>query len=205
VEADVAQAQQVLDANVPECCPIIRINASYDSMPWADYQAIVAGGNKPGSMEFLPGPWEQNTDNQNAAQDILAPNAKMRELLKKCRSDNCIPVYYVPKLELQKGNVWRKLGGATVSPRDYPETTGAQDSGVGIVLHQGLALNAHSLIHELGHMLIDLPRSENGGIEHVPNQGNGDRVMRQNPPHGGKFTQQECSRIFDNIDRYRGS
>lgn len=205
VEAQVAQTNTLLSENVPVCCPIITIVARYGSIPWADYQAIVAGGAKPGSMEVLPGPWG-DAGNTNAAKDTFTPNDKLKALIRLCRHKNCISVYYVPKIQLQKDGVWKKVDGAAISPRDFPETTGADGSGPSIVLHQGLAANQNQLIHELGHMLIDLPRDVSDGIEHVGDAaGVGDRIMKTKPPHGRKFTQEECSRIFDSIGRYGGS
>ncbi|HYL35769.1 MAG TPA: hypothetical protein VEV17_07650 [Bryobacteraceae bacterium] len=59
-------------------------------------------------------------------------------------------------------------------------------------------------MHELGHVLIDLPRNEDGGDEHHDIT-DPKRVMY--PGAGddrGKFTKEECSHIFDNIDKYGG-
>ncbi|TAI49636.1 Ig-like domain-containing protein [Flagellimonas allohymeniacidonis] len=204
-EAEVAKAQQHFDNNIANCCPKVKIKACYNNLTWREYRPIVNGGAKPGKLEG--GIWKEggnSTFNRNdATKDAWKLSPELKNLLKKCRKANCNPVYMVPEVFHKRGR-WYKGWAVTISPNDFPETTGAQNSGTGIIMTAGLDVNNNVLIHELGHLLIDLPRNEDGGNEH---KGIRDRkrFMISNPKqHRQNFSAEECSHIWSNIDSYNG-
>jgi hypothetical protein len=115
VEADVQSAQGILDANIAICCPKIRITTHFHEIPWARYQAIVAGGGKPGEMEVLPGPWETVNDSQDAAANIWEPNDKLKNLpLRLLRADH--QAQKGPSLEEAR---WRRHQPPGLSGHDF--------------------------------------------------------------------------------------
>ena len=74
------------------------------------------------------------------------------------------------------------------------------------MLRQRLNPIYNTLAHEIGcHILVDHPRSKNGGDEHKGT------VSRQRVCHKDasskrrQFTTEECSAIFGNIGKYNGT
>jgi len=193
----VSHAQGVFNDNIPVCCPDILLNVCYTQILWKDYKAIVNGGDKGGVLE--DGIW--STYSSDAAKDAWGMSNEMKNLFKKCRKSNCISVYLVPEF-VWKDGTWSTGYGVAISPNDFPVTTAA--SGPGIILDDDLVPNQGSLVHELGHILIDLPRNTGGGSEHVSDS---NRVMYGNETATGRntFSKEECSRIWDNIDQYLGN
>lgn len=203
-EAEVAKTQQHFDHNIANCCPKVKIKACYNNLTWREYRPIVNGGAKPGVLE--DGIWKEggnSTYNGDATKDAWKLSQETKDLLKKCRKANCHPIYIVPEY-FRKSAAWSRGRAVTISPNDFPETTGAQNSGSGTIMTSGLNVNDNVLIHELGHLLIDLPRNEDGGNEHKGIRDR-NRIMIGNPKrHRKNFSAEECSHIWSNIDGYTG-
>lgn len=195
VEKHVRRAQEIFNENVEVCCPLIEIEATYERLPWAEYTAVVGAGGAARTVDVA-------THDQDAAEDVWPIDAEMRELLKKCRSPKCVSIYFVPTVEGGHHGSWFPVNAATISPGDMPETTGERGSGPGIAVAQYAAVHHNTIVHELGHLLIDLPRGESHGDEHV---GDHERVMYKQLPAGRKLTEGECSHIWSNVDKYGGS
>lgn len=199
----VKKAQEIFDANIPICCPQIKIKACYNELKWKDYKLIVNGGDKGGELE--DGIWKENnksTYNSDSKKDAWKLSQETKDLLKKCQKKNCHTVFIVPIFYWKPG-VWTKGRGVNISPNDFPETTSAQDSGTGTIMISG-ETDDTVLVHELSHLLIDYPRNVNSGSEHVndPDRvtyGGGETVPRN------KFSKEECSYIWKNIDKYGGN
>ncbi len=202
-EAQVQRAQEIFNANIERCCPQINIVACYNELRWEDYRPIVNGGERPGALEG--GIWQENgtsTYSGDSTRDAWRLSQELKDLLRQCRRARCHTVFIVPEF-FGKSGVWTGgSNGVTISPNDFPETTGAAGSGTGTVMRQGLNVNDNTLIHELCHLLVDLPRSEDSGSEDITTDP--DRVAHIPAPSGTNFTNEECSHIWDNIDRYGG-
>ena len=206
VEAQVARTQTIFDENIPNCCPKIQVKACINELNWRTYNNIVKDGEVRGALErqIYTNPAGNSNYNNDEDKDKIPLSSELKNLLKQCRKANCISIYYVPDHRYKSGNTWRSSSnGTTISPRDYPETTGARGSGPGLVLSQNLTVNDHTLVHELGHMLIDVQRDPGRGDEHV-DDANRDRVMKRSAPGGRKFIRTECERIFRNIGQFGG-
>lgn len=200
-KAQVDRAQAIFNENISKCCPKIVIKACYNEIPWADYQGIVRAGEVRNALEQFDYTTPKSNDK---TKDAFKLSNEVKKLMKKCRKEKCISIYLVPDHRFKTNRGWsRTSNGCGMAPNDFPETTAAAGSGPSVILSQGLNVDDNTLAHELGHMLIDLPRDKNGGSEHVANS-NRDRLMKISAPGGRKLTKEECSSIFGNIDKYGG-
>jgi len=195
--AHVREAQAVFKENVKRCCPDIRIRACYAKLEYWKYLDIAALGEA-GGLETVQHEDEKSTDKSKNRSKV---SDELKNLLKYGRKENCVTVYIFPKLE-SRHTSWNEIVAITISPNDFPETVSASGSGPSIIMRQGQPPSSKTFIHELGHLLIDLPRSFRNGIEHVNDP---ERVMHLVRIVGNKFTKRECERIWQNIDLYNGS
>lgn len=185
-KAQVTRAQEIFNENIGVCCPKIEISACYNELPWNEYYDIVKDGEVTDVLEQCD---YTNPLNNDSTKDKFDLSQEVKDLLKKCRNDDCLTIYYVPEHRYKSGGTWYPSNGVGISPNDFPETTGAAGSGSGIILTQGLSLDDNTLAHELGHNLMDLPRDENEGAEHVDNS-ESDRLMKPIAPAGRKLTKE---------------
>ena len=193
----VATAQRVLDANRSRGLVPIEITASYLGIEWPTFRAALAGGVLPALMLHDGSVSQWNSDPDRDAFPVCAP---MQRLLTMHRETNVLPVWVVPGF-VNFDRWWKPARAVSISPNDYPQTTGAPDSGPAIVM-TGNETNDTVLVHELAHILVDLPRATRGGNEHVPDR---TRVSAEtNGPVGDRLTAEECQLINLNVVRYAG-
>jgi hypothetical protein len=195
----VKRTQRVFDRNIAACCPKVVIKTCYKEIDWRQYQEIVGEGEVRGVLEqeIVGKP------QKDPAKDIAQLSPEVKLLFRRFRERDCANVFYVPEHRYKDAFGWRTSNGFTASPNDYPEST-KPPGNPGILIRQGVDRRDRTLVHELGHLLIDLPRDANGkSDEHVPDS-EIDRVMRTNPPAGRDFTRDECLRIFMNLAKYGG-
>ncbi len=201
--SQVSRASELFNGNLDTCCPQITFDTCFNEITWATYRPIITGGGVPNGLDtaiYTEG--GRSTLSNDSNKDIVKISQEVKNLIKLCRKDSCLSIYIVPSANYKSGTTWRRTLGTTLSPNDFPETfTNEAGTGPSIILPQNQPDN-NSLIHELGHMLIDLPRNTNGGIEHVRNR---NRIMNGSGHIGTKFTKEECSRIWDNIGKFNGS
>jgi len=194
----VARAQRVLDANVSNGLVPIQITASYVGIEWPTFRAALAGGALPALMLHDGSASQWKSDPELDAFPLFAP---LRRLLTMSRESNVLSVWIVPGF-VNYDRWWKPARAVSISPNDYPQTTGAPASGPAIVM-TGDETNDTVLVHELAHILVDLPRATRGGNEHVDDR---TRVCAEtNGPVGDRLTAEECQFINRNVLRYEGN
>jgi len=151
-QGHVKDAQDVVNQNARGRCPGVKITPTFQWMPEDDYRKISLGKLKTTYKGRQLGP----------KKDSFKLHEDAKALLKANRFPNVITVIMVPEIVYDlapNGRVGKDgAGGITIGPNQYPET--AQTHGVGIFIETGIEAQTHTLIHELGHFLLDSPTEE---------------------------------------------
>jgi len=192
-ESQVKRAQELFDQNIKICCPDINIRACIHTFPYDEYKDHNPNGRGDHGdwLEVLKaGP----ANISDPTKDILPLSDTAKWLLTRCRVKECLTVFYVPGLT----SGGRPDSGRAINKGSFPETVQGE-AGPTIFIDAG-ATDTGTLIHELGHQLLNSPPS---GDDHVDDT---TRIMNRgsNGDVGEWFIKEECSKIFDNIGRYLG-
>ena len=194
-ERHVERTQEILDGNIPVCCPSIDIEPCYRELRQADYQAVRGPNAQIDTLPPGPPPAALDPDPTHDAIPLAGVVGRLFGI-GRCRVNRCHTVIFVPDPIFAGAE---RLSAATFTANDFPQTT---PNGSMTLMQYGIGAGPGTLAHELGHALIDRPRPRVD--EHVLDP---DRLMWPNDPDrtGFALTQEECSRILDHIGRYDGS
>ena len=212
----VAEAQKIFDQNVASCCPRLSLRACFRRVSLRGYFYIIDLHERNGVLDaFIYSERGVPTPNPDPTKDAWTLTEEMRQLL-NYPGLNCINVFLAPYYRAKIGGVWRNRIAETISPRDFPESLNNKAFRPTILMSITSMMQDPKktiLAHELGHLFIDLPRTNNDGDEHA----NDPTKLMHNPAfsprdnYRGALTATECDRILGNIlhpegwSRYAGN